>query len=108
MKKANKYNCIVNNSLYNGIWEITQISHKQMILSRIKYESFETNCGRNDDVFKIQLNNYSNLEKRIVGKHSFKILDDETFLIYPYRQGVPFRFDLIKPEIKLKGLFDEL
>jgi hypothetical protein len=29
-------------------------------------------------------------------------------LIYPYRQGVPFRFDLIKPEIKLKGLFDEL
>lgn len=108
MKKANRYNCIVNNSLHNGIWEITQISDKQMKLNRIEYKNTDTSYGRNEDTFKIYLNNYSNIEKRLVGKHSFKILDNETFLVYPFRQGIPFRFDLIKPDVKLKGLFDEL
>lgn len=108
MKKANRYSCIADSSLYNGIWEITQISDKQMKLNRVEYKSTDTSHGRNEDTFKIYLNNYSNIEKRIVGKHSFKILDDETFLVYPFRHGIPFRFDLIKPDVNLKVPFDEL
>ena len=105
MNKNDRYKCTVNNSLYGGVWEVTQLSTKQATISRIEYKyilddkgienPYETSFLRGENSFVIKFNNYSSLEKRILNKHSFKQVDDDIFLLYPFRFGIPFLFELI-------------
>jgi hypothetical protein len=108
MKKEDKYNCFIGEKTFNGSWEVSQISDKQMKLSRLT-ESKVDYCSKGLNSLLVYFDNLRNEKINKNGTknysaNSFKKYDDETFFIYPNRSGICFRFELIKEENNLLNI----
>ena len=104
MNKNDRYKCTVDAKLDNGIWSVTTNTKDTLVIERLGNNEIFCCYGMDKNKFVIKKNNYANnrINKdgtRTLSIHMFKQLDEDSFLLYPFRYGVPFFFKLIKSEV---------
>lgn len=98
-----KFKCTVDSKFYNGIWSVTTNTKDTLVIERLDSDEIFCCYGMDKDKFVIKKNNYANNKinkngTRTLSIHMFKQLDEDSFLLYPFRYGVPFYYELIKSE----------
>ena len=100
-----KLECTVDAKYYNGIWSVTTNTKDTLVIERLDSDDIFCCCyGMDKNKFVIKKSNYANnrINKdgtRTVSTHMLKYLDEDSFLLYPFRYGVPFFYELIKSEV---------
>lgn len=97
------YECIVDERFENGTWKVVTDTKETLKIKRVSEPPHFTSYGMCEDIFTIKKDNYASNKtnkdgSRTVSRHCYKYINDECFILYPDRGGIPFRFN--KVEIK--------
>lgn len=97
------FNCIVDERFDNGTWEVVTDTKETLKIKRVSDKPYFTSYGMDEDVFAIKKDNYASKKinkdgSRTLSRHCYRYVDDKCFVLYPNREGIPFRF--YKDEVK--------
>lgn len=100
-----RFRCTVDARFDNGTWIVKTNTKDTLVIERLDSDEIFSCCyGMDKDKFVIKKNNYANNKinkdgTRTVSTHMLKYLDEDSFLLYPFRQGIPYFYKLIKDEV---------